>query len=109
VYRFAALRRTAAEDPSAARPAPAWDRVPALPPLTGNTGGSNFIVALLNGFNLLASGWVLAHGLTISNILLLFDKHRPPVLPDDGVPLALGLVPFLFSLVLFVLPVLRTL
>jgi hypothetical protein len=111
VYRFPSLRRTAEAAPSGASgPSPsAWDSPPELPPLTGNTGGANVAVALLNGFNLLASAWVIAHGLTLHNLTLLFDRHRPPFLPADGMPLALGLVPLCFSLLLFVLPVVRAL
>jgi hypothetical protein len=109
-YRFEALRRTAAEDPLAgSRPSAAWERPPAMRPLTGNPAGSNFLVALLNGLNLVASAWVLQHGLTIANIALLFDRKRPPGLPDDGLPIALGLVPFLFSILIFALPTLRAL
>lgn len=107
VYRFAALRRTASDERAPARPPPAWAEEKRLPPLTGNDGLANVLVALLNGFNLLASGWVMASGLTIGNILLLFSKHRPPVLPDAGLPIALGLVPFVFSLALFALPLAR--
>jgi hypothetical protein len=108
VYRFEALRRTALEAPTE-RPPAAWERPPALPPLTGNEIGSDLLVAGLNGFNLLASAWVLQHGLTLANIALLFDRHRPRVLPDDGLPLALGLVPLLFSILIFALPLARTL
>jgi hypothetical protein len=108
VYTFEALRRSASEGGNV-RPRAAWDRTPALPPLTGNDDGANILVALLNGFNLLASAWVMSNGLTLSNIALLFDRHRPRVLPDDGLPLALGLMPFLFSVVLFVLPIARAL
>lgn len=118
VYRFEALRRTAEEDRSrqinpvgdlGVRPRAAWERLPTLPPLTGNTVASNMLVALLNLFNLAASGWVLSEGLTISNLLLLFDKDRPPFLPDAGTPIALGVIPFVFSLVLFTLPLVRSL
>jgi hypothetical protein len=80
-----------------------------VPPLTGNPSGSNLLIALLNGFNLLASGWAISNHLTLSNLALLFDRHRPPVLPDNGLPIVLGVVPFVFSLVLFLLPVLRAL
>lgn len=104
VYSFEAMRRSANEG-RVARVSPAWERSKELPPLTGNDGGSNAAVALLNGFNLLVSAWVIANGLTLSNLALLFERHRPPVLPDDGLPLALGLVPLLFSLVLFALPI----
>jgi len=106
VYRFEALRRSAESEP-AQRPQPAWERLRKLPPLTGNPTGSNVMIALLNGFNLLASAWAISNGLTLSNLALLFDRERPPVLPDDGVPLLLGAIPFAFSVVLFVLPILR--
>jgi hypothetical protein len=115
-YRFPSLRRTAERDPAATGPSPsAWDTPPELPPLTGNTAGANVAVSLLNGFNLLASAWVLEHGLTLHNLTLLFARHRPPFpsgVPGwqaDSVPLALGLVPLSFSLLLFLLPVVRAL
>ncbi|MCL2726642.1 MAG: hypothetical protein FWD69_19655 [Polyangiaceae bacterium] len=107
VYRFETLRRTAASEDVMPSPRPAWDSPAVLPPLTGNGGGANVGIILLNGLNLLASAWVMANGLTLSNLLLLFSKKPPPVLPDDGLPLVLGLVPFVFSLALFVLPALR--
>lgn len=119
VYRFEGMRRTAeAEHASASslaikarRPA-AWDTPATLPSLTGNNDGANIGIALLNGFNLLASGWVLAHGLTISNLFTMLTYHpqrgAPPlVLPDDGMPIALGLVPLVFSLALYALPMAR--
>jgi len=118
-YTFEALRRTASEQPERdanagfgthGKERAAWERIAPLPPLTGNTTGANIGVALLNGFNLLASSWVISQGLTISNImtLLFADRHhRPPILPDDGVPIALGVVPLVFSIVLFVLPMIR--
>ncbi len=106
VYTFEALRRTAATEETE-RPRPAWERLPELPPLTGNPGSSNVMIALLNGFNLLASAWALQNNLTLSNLALLFDPERPPVLPDDGVPLLLGAIPLSFSIVLFALPILR--
>lgn len=112
-YTFEALRRTAAEE-AAVRPRPAWERLPQLPPLTGNTTGSNVMIALLNGFNLIMSAWAIEHHLTLSNIALLFDRtHARAVgletlpLPDTGLPLVLGAIPFVFSLVLFALPILR--
>jgi hypothetical protein len=125
LYRFEALRRTAAEDEaeaprregaqSARARGPrraAWDTPATVPPLTGNTGGANVAVALLNGFNLVASAWIVAHGLTVANLFVLFTTRvprgaPPPVLPYDGVPLALGVIPLVFSAALFVLPLAR--
>lgn len=117
LYRFEGMRRTAEVEvsgPSPARPTrrAAWDTPVAQPLLTGNANGSNLVIALLNGFNVLASGWVLTHGLTIANLFMLLT-HRPPrgapplVLPYDGLPIALGLVPLVFSLALFALPLAR--
>jgi hypothetical protein len=108
VYRFESLRRTAGEahDP---RPPPAWREPRRVPPLTGNTAASNVGIALLNGFNLVASAWVIAQGLTLSNIALLFSAHPPDVVPEDGMPIALGLVPFVFSLAISALPLVRAL
>lgn len=117
VYRFEGMRRSAqAEGAPAAITSrgrrAAWDTPKAALPLTGNEGSSNVAIALLNGFNLAASTWVLTHGLTISNLfLLLFNrppKGAPPlVLPYDGVPIALGVVPLVFSVALFALPLVR--
>lgn len=109
VYRFEAIRRTAEEAPHAPRPAPAWRTPASLPPLTGNGLGSNVAIALLNGFNLLASGWAIANGLTLSNLAALFSKAPPAMLPDAGVPIVLGLVPMIFSIAIFVMPALRAL
>ncbi len=118
LYRFQALRRTAAEVDSASTSGRAkhglavWDTPVVVPPLTGNDGGANVTIALLNGFNLLAGAWVLANGLTLSNVLLLLTTRMPRgappmVLPNDGLPVALGLVPLLFSVALFALPLAR--
>lgn len=108
VYRFESLRRSA-EGPASSRhrPRAAWAEPPELPPLTGNSPGANAAIALLNGFNLLASAWAIKHHLTLRNLALLFDPERPPVLAAEGVPIVLGVIPFVFSLALFVLPIAR--
>jgi hypothetical protein len=71
-------------------------------------------IALLNGFNLLASIYAITHDLTVSNLFTLLTAHAPKgepplVLPYDGVPLVLGVVPLVFSVALFALPIGRAL
>ena len=117
IYRFEGMRRTAEEAPPAAfgpKPArrAAWDTPALLPPLTGNPGGSNVAIAALNAFNLVAGAWVIANGMTIANLYTLLTTHLPKgspplVLPYDGVPIVLGVVPLVFSLALFALPMAR--
>jgi len=107
VYRFEKIRRTAAEDVSGAPakdPPPAWARVHPLPPLTGNPVGANLAIFGLNAFNLLMGGWAIENGMTIERITHLFDKV-PYHLTDFGTPIALGVVPLVFSALLFLLPI----
>lgn len=107
-YRFEALRRTADATPRAAPVPAAWERLRRALPLTGNGAGADVLIAMLNLFNLCMGAWVLAHGLTLHNLLLLLTtKERPVILPDDGVPVALGVVPVVFSLLVFLMPAVR--
>lgn len=108
-YRFPQLRRTATTDEHQGKQVAAWQRPNVQAPLTGNDAGANAIVSLLNGFNLLMSAWVLNHGMTIQNLLTLFSKHPPVVMPDHSLPIALGVVPLVFSIGLFVAPAARAL
>lgn len=113
VYEFASLRSSAhalalAKGDGGA-PTPIWNNRIALPPLTGNGAGSNVMFGAINGFNLLASGYALGRGLTLER--LAFElSHRGDAFasvvapPADGLPWALGVVPFAFSLALFALP-----
>jgi hypothetical protein len=104
VYRFEKIRRTAAESASDPEPPPAWARVRPLPPLTGNSGGANFAIFALNAFNLLMGGWAIANDLTIERVMHLFDRVPYHVM-DTGIPVALGVVPLVFSALLFLLPI----
>jgi hypothetical protein len=108
VYRFAAIRKTASDAAPEPEPPPAWARVKPLPPLTGNSAGANFLIAGLNGFNLFMGMWAIENGLTLERLAHLFDRV-PQVLVDTGVPIAVGVVPFVFSALLFLLPIGRAL
>ena len=107
-YRFTALRRTAGETSAkSARPSAAWENPETLRPLTGNDVGDNVGIAALNGFNLVAALVAIANDLTLSNLPRLFDKHHPYIPVPDGVPVVLGMIPMVFSLALFAIPVAR--
>jgi hypothetical protein len=108
-YSFPALRKTAEADSARASvpspPPAAWESGPkALPPLTGNSGGTNVGIAALNAFNLLMGFWAIGNGLTLERVAHLFDRVPQPVF-DTGVPIALGVVPLVFSALLFVVPI----
>lgn len=110
VYLFTGLRRTAGDEPEFTD-RPAWEKPPGLPPLTGNPTGSNLGIAALNLFNLLGSLFAIGNHLTIANLVTIFTtphpRGEPIVLPTEGLPIALGVVPLVMSLVIFALPLLR--
>ncbi|WP_433927604.1 hypothetical protein AB3662_31425 [Sorangium cellulosum] len=108
VYRFEAIRRTADEAPSRA-PAPVWAKREELPPLTGNGAGVNALIVALNGFNLMMSLYALGAHLTLDNLGLLARGIPMAELPPTGTAVALGVVPLVFSLALFALPLGRAL
>jgi hypothetical protein len=105
VYRFAALRKTASATVEA-EPPPAWARTKPLPPLTGNPAGTNFAIAAINAFNLFMGLWGIENDMTLERAMHLFDRV-PHHVVDTGLPIALGVVPLVFSALLFVLPVAR--
>ena len=106
-YKFESLRKTADERASTAHVEPAWSKTPVMPPLTGNDGGANFMITALNAFNLIMALVALDSNLTLSKIGLML--HGVPLikLPYDGVPIVLGIVPLIFSVALFALPLVR--
>ncbi|MEZ4293427.1 MAG: hypothetical protein R3B70_00500 [Polyangiaceae bacterium] len=111
VYRFADIRKTAA-DPSlsdAPRPGPVWSEARGLSPLTGNSFGTNLLIVLLNGFNLVASLWALGNHMTIDRVGALMKGIPWEKLPAAGTAWALGIVPLVFSILLFAIPALRAL
>ncbi|MDX2021280.1 MAG: hypothetical protein SF187_13650 [Deltaproteobacteria bacterium] len=113
VYVFKQLRQTAlAKESAPARPF--WLERLVASPITGNPIESNMLIAGLNAFNLLASGYMLSNGFTLERLMWVLShtgRHSPGYVldppPPDGVPLVLGLVPFAFSSALFALPVVR--
>jgi hypothetical protein len=111
VYRFSDLRATAQAAGDGAPPF--WSGKSVLAPLTGNTGGSNFLFAAINAFNLAASTYVLANGWTLDRIGHALEqmnqRHPLPLPPPEGIPIVLGAVPFVFSAALFALPLFRLL
>ena len=111
-YRFEALRKTAG-DVSDRAPPPAWTRKKEARAVTGNTTGSNFLIGAINGFNLIMATVALNMNMTVDRLVHLLSniKSAIPVepLPYDGIPIALGVVPLVFSLLLFALPSLRLL
>jgi hypothetical protein len=119
LYEFPALRSTAgrggtgAGSDRLARATPAWQQLAKVPPLTGNGAGFNVLFTILNGFNLTVSGVALSQGWTIERLVELGARigvqDAPPLPPPDGIPLVLGLVPFVFSTALFAMPMLRAL
>ncbi|MBL8743339.1 MAG: hypothetical protein JNK04_19645, partial [Myxococcales bacterium] len=102
-YRFPELRKTVGINDTK-RERPIWEKPVEAPKLTGNEPGSDLLIGGLNAFNLIASGWVLLQGLTIDRLMGIFAGLRPEKLPPPGVPIVLGVIPFVFSIALFLLP-----
>jgi hypothetical protein len=108
-YTFEKLRKTVegelSVNPSSVKPA--WAEKLTMPKLTGNPFGSNLMITLVNGFNLMMSIIVLNTGLTIANIQNLFAGIPVEALPLDGTPIVFGVIPLFFSLAIFAFPMLR--
>ncbi len=105
VYRFPELRKTATETREV-EPSPAWARQKPLAPFTGNSFGANLAIVGLNAFNLLMGFWALGNGMTIERVSHLFDRVSYPVV-DTGTPIVLGVIPLIFSALLFLVPAAR--
>jgi len=109
VYRFPEIRRTASDTATPRPPPAAWDSGPKpIAPLTGNSTGANLGIAALNAFNLLMGLWSVENGMTIERVAHLFDRIPHPIV-DTGLPVALGVIPLVFSALLFAVPVGRAL
>jgi hypothetical protein len=107
-YRFEALRKSATGEAVRA-PRAAWDAPVVAPPLTGNPVGSDVLIAAINGFNVVMSLIALGAGFTVSNVIARLQGVPLAKLPNDGTPIALGVVPLVFSLVILLMPAGRAL
>ena len=106
-YKFEALRKTGLADTTSPsnRPRPAWESPKRLSPLTANSVGTNVLIAMLNGFNLLMSMFAISTDLTLSRLPHAFGRVPIDLLPYDGPAIALGIVPLIFSIALFAVPI----
>ncbi|MBK8254763.1 MAG: hypothetical protein IPK82_19145 [Polyangiaceae bacterium] len=111
VYTFANIRRTA-DDPELAsepRPASVWDADKGLLPFTGNPFGSNMLIILMNGFNLIMAYWAYSNNWTIERLTQMFQGLPPEQWAPPTTAWVLGVVPLVFSIALFALPLFRAL
>jgi hypothetical protein len=107
-YHFEAMRKTAeASGTRGERPRAAWDEPHELAPLTGNQSGTNVLITALNAFNVVMSLVAIDMNLTLAKLPWLFGRVPLDALPYMGTPIALGVVPLVFSIALFLLPVAR--
>ena len=65
------------------------------------------LITALNGFNLVMAFVALDQDLTVSRLVAMLRGMPLWRLPFDGVPIALGVVPLVFSAALFTLPLAR--
>lgn len=107
-YIFESIRKTT-ENARAKRPPPFWVLPREMPSLTGNTGGTNLMILLLNGFNTLMSFIAIGGGWTVEKLKYMLAGVPTEAIPSGvgGSPLLLGWIPFIFSLVLFAIPAFR--
>jgi hypothetical protein len=109
-YSFPKLRPTAGAQGFSDRYAapPNYAPYQKAEPLTGNGWGSNILIGGLNAFNLMMSWVALSNHWTLHNLGAMFRATREhPAVLTPGTPMVLGLVPFIFSLALFIVPALR--
>jgi hypothetical protein len=107
-YRFESMRKTAeGAATTEERPRAAWDEPHELAPLTGNRAGTNVLITALNAFNVIMSLVAIDANLTLAKLPWLFRRVPLDALPYMGTPIALGVVPLVFSMALFLLPVAR--
>lgn len=95
LYRFPELMVSAHGTVEDREPAPAWQRLEPARPVTGNSSGTNAMIAGLNGFNLVAAA---------SAPLFIFPRLG---IGGPAAEIALIWVPLAFSATFFAVPLLR--
>ncbi|MDP2341174.1 MAG: hypothetical protein Q8O67_09460 [Deltaproteobacteria bacterium] len=110
-YRFEALRKTAGDLEDRAPP-PVWNERVQAAAVTGNSTGTNWKIAAVNAFNLVAATVALQMNLTVERIFHMIEVAQsgvldPPILPVEGIPIVFGVIPLVFSLLLFAMPLFR--
>ena len=101
VYAFPGLMKSAHGKVRATEPNPAWMRLEYPKKLTGNSGGANFGIGAMNGFNLLA-GSIIGLGLGVEAAVLGAGAADPLIF------YGLGVVPVTYSGLFFAIPMLRS-
>jgi len=95
LYVFRELRRSAMSASSGSRRRYAWDRLEDRPRLTGNSSTADLVIGLVNGFNLLAPLWLAPAAVARLG------------LPRTAAETWLEIVPLVFSVTFFAVPLAR--
>jgi len=95
---------------------PIWHLKKRIPSLTGNSWKMNFLIILMNGFNLITSFFIIKNDLTINKIKYIISATNASNFDSlfidniyNNTPLLLGWIPFSFSALIFIIPTIRVL
>lgn len=93
-----------------------WNIKKKIPSLTGNSLKMNFLIILMNGFNLITSFFIIKNDLTINKIKYIISATNASNFDSlfidniyNNTPLLLGWIPFSFSALIFIIPTVRIL
>ncbi len=113
IYEFCDLRKTQINITHQATPI--WLHKEKLFPLTGNSFGVNICIGGLNFFNLIMSVIAIKTNLVLDKLYFLFLFNNESInnqlifSESHSIPLLFGWIPFLFSILFFMLPLYRVL
>jgi hypothetical protein len=106
-YSFVSLRRSTRKQQEGPVSS-IWANPPQVPPVTGNSFGTNLLIGVLNGLNLAGGIYGLTHSLTLANLFSkLAETKESPAVYTPGIPLLLGVIPLAFSLFVLLAPLVR--